>query len=324
MLANYVIGRRIRAAEGMTVDLAVTRLYESPIQTLAAQLIASSLLKDYEVAASYFHQLAPFYAKGNWSDLELRTLDLYAQCLHHGKRNADYVPIRLKTMAKSIQRQDAIRQQPQSELMRLASINQASGSASSLSSILKSSKLLKEQLSLPMDDYFDRVDLGMYVRHSTDDDGFQFPLVLRSLLPESFVAESVQVQILSIGEDQRSELWLHANGQNIRPGMSRIWLGSNVSPLRSTANAMVADGGYRRCFLPGTAWVRLPFFLETSSLSAVFLRHPVALSAQNLDTRHCLNSPINDAYSSGPTIEVLRFACVIQSTHISIKQNQLS
>lgn len=29
MLANYVIGRRIRAAKGMTVDLAVTRLYES-------------------------------------------------------------------------------------------------------------------------------------------------------------------------------------------------------------------------------------------------------------------------------------------------------
>lgn len=295
-----------------------------PFKPFAAHLIASSLLEDYKVAASYFHQLAPFYAKDDWSDLELRTLDLYAQCLHHGERNADYVRIGLKTMAKSIQRKDAIRQQPQSELMRLAGIDQASRSASSLSSILKASELLKEQLSLPMDDYFDRVDLGMYIRHSTDDDGFQFPLVLRSLLPESFFAESVQVQILSVGEDQRSELWLHADGQNIRPGMSRIWLGSNVSPLRSTANAMVADSGYRRCSQPGTAWVRLPFFLVTSSLSTVFLRHPMALSSQNQDTRHCLNSPINDACSSGPITEVLRFACVIQSVHISIEPSQSS
>lgn len=296
----------------------------SPIQTLAAQLIVSSLLEEYAVAASYFHQLAPFYAKDDWSDLELRTLDLYAQCLHHGERNAGYVRIGLKTLAKSIQRKDAIRQQPQSELMRPAGTNQASRSASCLSRILQTSKLLKEQLTLPMDDYFDRVDLGMYVRHSTDDDGFQFPLVLSSLLPESFVAESVRAQILSVGEGQRSELWLHADDQNIRPGMSKIWLGSNVSRLISTANAMVADSGYRRCFQPGMAWVRLPFFLETFSLSTVFLHHPMALSSQNLDPRHYLNSPINDAYSSGPTIAVLRFACVIQSTHTSIEQSQLS
>ena len=82
-----------------------------------------------------------------------------------------------------------------------------------------------------MDDYFDQIDMGTYVRHSPDDDSFQFPLQLRSLLPESFLAESVRVQILGVEEDQRSELWLHANGQNIKPGVSKIWLGSNVSRL---------------------------------------------------------------------------------------------
>lgn len=212
-LANYVIGGRTKAAEGMTMDLAVTRF----------------LLEDYEVAASYFRQLAPFYAKDDWSDLELLTLDLYAQCLGHMGRNEEYVRIRLKTLAKTIHSKADIGQQSRINSMKVASIRQPPPSATdSLSGILSASKLLKEPLRLPMSTYFDYIDMGMYVRHSSDDDSFQFPLVFRSLLPESFFAESVRIQILSVEEDQRSELWLHANGQNIGPGTSKIWLRANT------------------------------------------------------------------------------------------------
>ena len=203
------------------------RLLSRPFAT---HLIASSLLKDYEVAASYFRQLAPFYAKGDWSGLELITLDLYAQCLRHLERNDDYIRIGLMILAKTARSNSAVRQQPQINSIKLANILQPPQSAAgSLSEILSASKLLKEQIPVTMDTYFDRIDMGMYVRHSPDDDGFQFPLVLRSLLPESFLADSVRVQILSVKEDQRSELWLYANGQNIETGTSRIWLRSNVS-----------------------------------------------------------------------------------------------
>ena len=198
------------------------------------------MLKEFKVAASYFRQLAPFYAKDDWSDLELLTLDLYAQCLHHTEQHEDYVRIGLKILAKTIRSKAAIRQQPQSSSMKLAIVHQPPrGAMGGLSSILSTSKLLKEQITLPMDAYFDRIDLGVYVRHSPDDDGFQFPLVLRSLLPENFLAESVRVQILSVEEDQRSEIWLRANSQMIEPGTSRIWLGSNVSQFCSTPNATV-------------------------------------------------------------------------------------
>lgn len=182
------------------------------------------------MAASYFRQLGPFYAKDEWSDLELLTLDLYAQCLGHIGRNEDYVRIGLKTLAKKIQIKADIRQQPRINSMKIESIRQPPPSAaSSLSGILRTSKLLKEHIGLPMETYFDRIDMGMYVHHSSDDDGFQFPLVFRSLLLESFFAESVRVQLLSIEEDQRSELWLHANGQEIGPGTSKIWLRAKVS-----------------------------------------------------------------------------------------------
>lgn len=218
----------------------------------ATHLIVGSLLDDYEVAASYFRQLASFYAKDDWSDLELLTLELYARCLHRLERNADYVRIGLKALAKSIQGKAAIGKQPQIKPMKPPYIHQVSRSAArSLGNVLNTSKLLKEQIALAMDDYFDSVEMGMYVRHSTDDDGFQLPLVLRSLFSESFLAESVRVQILSAEENQHSELWLHANGQPIKPGMSRIWLGSRVSPLGSTASATVAHSRYRRCSQPG-------------------------------------------------------------------------
>lgn len=80
-----------------------------------------------------------------------------------------------------------------------------------------------------MDIYLDRIDMGLHMRHSPNDDSFEFPLVLRSLLPESFLAESVRAQILGVEEDLHPELWLHANGQNIEPGTCKIWLRSNVS-----------------------------------------------------------------------------------------------
>lgn len=185
------------------------------------------------MAASYFRQFAPFYANDDWSDLELLTLDLYAQCLRHMERNDDYVRIALKILAKTIRSKAAIGQQLQMTSINFANIRQPPLSAtSSLSGILSASKSLKEPIPLPMDIYFDRIDMGMYMRHSPDDDGFELPLVLRSLLPESFLAESVRAQILGVEEDLHPELWLYANGQNIEPGTCRIWLRSNVSQYR--------------------------------------------------------------------------------------------
>ena len=218
----------------------------------STHLTDTSLLEDYGVAASYFRQLAPFYAKDEWSDLELLTLDLYAQCLRHLARNEDYVRIGLKILAKKTRSSTALSQQSQNSSMNPEDICPSAQSAtSSLGGVISASKLLKEQITLPMDVYFDRIDVGRYLRHSPSDDGFQFPLILRSLFPESFLAESVRVQIISVEEDQRSELWLYASAQKIEPGMSRIWLSSNVSHFRSISKVTVAHNAYRQCFQPG-------------------------------------------------------------------------
>lgn len=210
------------------------------------------MLEDYALAASYFRQLAPFYAKDDWSDLELLTLDLYIKCLRHMEQNDDYVRIGFKILAKTIRSKAATGQQPQVNSIKFTNICQPPLSAtSSLSDILSASNSLKDPLTLPMDTYFDRIDMGMYMRHSPDDDGFELSLILRSLLPESFLAESVRAQILGVEEDLHPELWLHASGQNIEPGVCRIWLRSNVSQCSCIPRAMVAHNAHRRCSQPG-------------------------------------------------------------------------
>ena len=206
-------------------------------------LTASSQLEDYEGAASYFRQLAPFYAKDDWSELELLTLDSYAQSLQHMERNEDYVRIGLKILARTIRSRAAIRQQPQISSMKPANARCPPQSATaSLSGIISASKILKEPITLPTDNYFDNIDMGTYVCHSPDDDGFQFPLILGSLLTESLLAESVRVQIVST-EDHPFELWLHASGQKIEPGTSRIWVRSNVRPF--SFNCMCYGSSHR-------------------------------------------------------------------------------
>ena len=220
-------------------------------------MLACSLLEDYEVAASYFRQLAPFYSKDDWSGLELLTLDLYAQCLHHMQRNDDYNRVGLRILAETVRSNAAVRQQPQVNPMKLVHTRQPPRSAvGSVSGVLSASKSLKENLPVPMDTYFDRIEMGLYVRHSPDDDGFEFPLILGSLFPESFLAESVGVQILSVKEDQRSELWLHASCQNIEPGTSRIWLRSNVSrciqlPILASLTMHIDDVSSMVCIKSG-------------------------------------------------------------------------
>lgn len=252
-------------------------------------------------------------------------LDLYAQCLHHSERNEDYVRTGLRILAKTIRSNTAIPQQPQTDSVKPEKFRRPPQSGTGvLSNILSASKLLKEQLPLPMDIYFDRIDVGTYVRHSHDDDGFQFPLMLRSLLPESFLAESVRVQIVSVEEDQRSELWLHANGQKIEPGTSRIWLRSNVSRLCSTPSVTGAHNAYRRCFHLGMSQIRSQSFREISSLFTVFLHHPAAPPSQDPDTRLYPISPIDDVCCSGPSAEASKFACLIQQKSISSDQSQLS
>ena len=206
-------------------------------------LTTHSQLKQYDVAASYFRQLAPFYAKDEWSNLEIVMLNMYAECLNHLQRTEDYVRVASRALAKMVQNQLGATGEPRTGSANLLSTEQnPSYTTVSLRDIIAASTLLEQPLSVPMDQYFDHVVLDKYIHHFTAHDGFALFLKFRSLLPGSLEADSVQVRLISAGEEQRSELWLTVDGlQIIRAGHNKIKLRSKVSSEKVFKRNRCAD-----------------------------------------------------------------------------------
>ena len=161
-------------------------------------------------------------------------LDLYSQCLHKLGKTEDYVRIALRTLAKTIRSAfGAVVECRTGPSERPESWPSLSSTNVNLKDIIATSASLDQLVSAPMDPYFDNIRLDPYIRHSPDHDGFTMTLRLRSLINEDFTAESVQARLISFGEEQRSELWLTAEGsQMIKPGMARVTLKSNVRSTR--------------------------------------------------------------------------------------------
>lgn len=157
-------------------------------------------------------------------------LDMYAQCLKHLDKIEEYIHIRLKMLAKIVQNTSFLNHQ-----LQVTSTDPSEDHGHprnikvSFKNLVSASRLLKAQISAQMGKYFDSIDLGAYLLHLPDNDGFKLQLRLRSLLPEAFKAESVRVEIISIGEAHDSEVVLTAEGQVFEPGLASIWLWSNVS-----------------------------------------------------------------------------------------------
>ena len=194
-------------------------------------LTTHSQLKEYDLAASYFRQLAPFYAKDEWSNLEMVMLNMYAECLSHMQRTEDYVRVALRALAKMVQNSLGVTGEPQkssADLLRTAP--NPDYNPVSLKDIMAASTSLEQPVSVPMDQYFDHVALDKYIQHFSDSDGFALLLKFRSLLPESLKAQSVRVKLTSAGEEPPSDLWLAVDGlQTIRAGHNQIKLRSVVS-----------------------------------------------------------------------------------------------
>jgi len=213
-LACYVVGDRKKAAEAMTADLAAVRFQ----------------LKDYSVAASYFRQLAPFYAKDDWSNLEIIMLGMYAQCLGHLGKVEEHVRIALRILAKTIRSTcGASKEFRIGAKRRMDTQKPISNTKMDIRDITSASQPLSQPVSVPMDQFFDGIRLDKYIRHSPELDGFGLSLRLRSLLPESFEAQTVQAKIVNTGVEQNSEIWLSADDvQMIEPGIVNISLQSNT------------------------------------------------------------------------------------------------
>ena len=212
-LALDILGKRKKSAEALTADLAAVRFH----------------MKDYAAAASYFRQLAPFYAQGQWSELELVMLDLYAQCLGHLDRKEEYVSVALKIVAKQVEAKRRLRDNWKADLPRPSSAVSET-SESYLHSLIAASKSLERQTTAPIDRYFGFVSLDPQIRHNDKHDSFHLLLKLQLQALETFLAEEIRVCLMRMIGEQRSELWLTAANVTIAAEeITKVSVASRVS-----------------------------------------------------------------------------------------------
>lgn len=212
-LALNVLGERKKSAEALTADLASVRFH----------------MKDYAAAASYFRQLAPFYAQGQWSELELVMLDLYTQCLERLDRNEEYVSIALKIVANQVKAMNKLRDGGPSRLQSpLRGISRSSKSY--LQGLLSASKSLERKIYAPTERYFEHVSLDPQIRHSDHDDSFHLMLNVKPQVSETFNADDVRVCLVKLSDEQRTELWPTAADVTITArNTTKISVASRVS-----------------------------------------------------------------------------------------------
>ena len=192
-------------------------------------------MEDYTGSASYFHQLAPFYAQDDWADLEFSILDMYAQCLQKLDRWDEFIRIALKLLAKSAY---MYRQNVGFQGIKTAAPNSWTSShvekdgTGYLHDLLTASKRLNDSISTQMSSYFADIKAGPYISHFEDKDGFQLNLNLRYLLSAGLEVQQVQIRLVSASEGQARDIWLSAE-EPVRikrgPTMVKLWSNVNLS-----------------------------------------------------------------------------------------------
>ena len=213
-LALYVLGDRKKSAEALTADLAAVRFH----------------LRDYATAASYFRQLAPFYAQGQWNDVELIMLDLYARCLEKLNRDDEYVNILLKIAAKQV---EAARRSYDNVQFPFQISSIYEGSGPSLQNLLAVSRRLGKAVMAPMDRYFDDVMLDPQIQHDGMKDTFSFSINIRQRLLEDLQVDELRVRLIGMGDEQVTEIILNAiNGMITAQGLTKISVTSEVRLCR--------------------------------------------------------------------------------------------
>lgn len=187
---------------------------------------------DYSAAASYFHQLAPFYAKDDWGVLEMSMLIMYAQCLKIIRHDEEYIRVGLKMIAKLVhESQSPVTVRPNAVLKPL-----------NLSDLISASRSLGESVTVPMDRYFRDITVDPCPRHYNDHDGFQLQVKLWNDTLEAVETQQIEVQISNIEEETHSELWLTSEYPTVlEPGIVTILVGTHVrnKPLRKHGDSPV-------------------------------------------------------------------------------------
>ncbi|KAL9122575.1 MAG: hypothetical protein Q9187_000868 [Circinaria calcarea] len=197
-LQLYQFSGNQKFTEGLTADLATVRFY----------------LKDYEAAALYFRQLAPFYAGDDWNNLEIGVLDMYSRCLKKLDQLEEYIRVSLRLVAKLVRSKSQNTDTSHTGLRfpNVTGFRDIRNDTGYLRDLIEASERLEEPISIPMEDYFTKVHVDPYLEHFVHKDGFQLTLEFRYIVTDEITADQIKIRLVNIDDKQAGDIWLTSGG----------------------------------------------------------------------------------------------------------------
>jgi len=206
---------------------------QSVLANMADLAILKYHLEDYPAAASYFYRITRTYSEGGWAQIELPILVMYAKSLEKLQRNDEYIHVVLKLLSKIAAAENE--RQIRKAALRLGSPSSLSKgeplpTSTYLRDLLEITKTLQNEVKVPLQDFFGRVEVDGTPRYHPEKDSFALQIRLRYLLPEELTIEKAKVRITALNGDSRREIWLESTGPSVfKNGSGILLVESSVS-----------------------------------------------------------------------------------------------
>jgi hypothetical protein len=176
-------------------------------------------------------------------------LKLHAHCLKKLNRKDEYVRTLLDLLAKSAASRMSFK-----TTSRRAEANNISDmprdwlnddkvdTSGILNELVEFSQQLPYDVTVQMPKYFSDISVEPYVRHYDDKDGFQLRLQFRHILEDGIEIKAAKVRLVGADSTQGKDIWLESSmPTQLKKGMTRMWLGCNVSISPCMIDSSSAD-----------------------------------------------------------------------------------
>ncbi|KAE8353410.1 trafficking protein particle complex subunit 10 [Aspergillus coremiiformis] len=214
MYRHHITANRTYSAQMALADLALVRFRQS----------------DYGAAASYFHQITPFYGSKQWTILEGVMLEMYARCLKELKRSDEYVRMSLRLLAKFASHKQSTLSTRQKTLDASSIFAEEDIVSQYVEELFQVSGDLQKEVSAPLTDFFAELHVKPAILHFKDKDGFQLQLSLRFLLGKRIDIDSMKIRLVGSGGNQTNEHWLELSSKaTIKSSSTKILVDSSMT-----------------------------------------------------------------------------------------------
>ncbi|KAE8410828.1 trafficking protein particle complex subunit 10 [Aspergillus pseudocaelatus] len=214
MYRHHITANRTYSAQMALADMALVRFRQS----------------DYGAAASYFHQITPFYGSKQWTILEGVMLEMYARCLKELQRSEEYVRMSLRLLAKFASHKQSSLSTRQKTLDASSIFTEEELVSQYVEELFEASGALQKDVTAPLTDFFADLNVKPAIIHYKDKDGFQLQLSLRFLLGKRIEVDSMKIRLVGTGGNQSNEHWLELSSKTtIKSSSTKILVDSSMT-----------------------------------------------------------------------------------------------